>query len=211
VAFSVVDDLGPVFARGDAGGVGIAIDIPIGLSDDGPRACDLAARRLLGRPRASSVFPAPCRGALRAATYRRACALSRRTLGVALSLECFNIVPKIREVDALITPARQRFVREVHPELVFALLSGTGLGLAPPKRTPDGERVRRRLLRRVAPRFDPEAVRRRLGPSRVCRDDVIDAVACLVAAARIRRGEARVLPDGTVPRDARGLRMEIVA
>jgi len=210
LSFAVVDDLAPLFARAQTDGLGIAIDIPIGLSDDGPRACDLAARRLLGRPRGSSVFPAPCRGALAAATYRRACAISRRALGVALSLECFNILPKIREVDALITPARQAFVREVHPELVFALLAGTGRGLAPPKRTPEGERLRRRLLRRAAPRFDPVAVWRDLGPSRVCRDDVIDAVACLVAAARIRRGQARILPAGAVPRDARGLRMEIV-
>ena len=210
LAFAVVDDLAPLFARAQRDDLAIAIDIPIGLSDDGPRACDLAARRLLGRPRASSVFPAPCRGALAAATYRRACAVSRRALGVALSLECFNILPKIREVDALITPARQEFVREVHPEVVFALLAGAGGGLAPPKRTAEGERLRRRLLRRVAPPFDPVAVRRDLGLSRVCRDDVIDAVACLVAAARIRRGEARILPAGAVPRDARGLRMEIV-
>jgi predicted RNase H-like nuclease len=210
VTFSVVDDLAPLFARADAGDVGIAIDIPIGLSDDEPRACDLAARRLLGRPRGSSVFPAPCRGALAATTYRRACALSRRGLGVALSLECFNILPKIREVDALMTPARQAFVREVHPELVWALLAGMGRGLAAPKRTPDGERLRRRLLRGIAPRFDPVAVRRQLGLSRVARDDVIDAVACLVAAGRIRRGEACILPGELVPRDARGLRMEIV-
>jgi predicted RNase H-like nuclease len=63
----------------------------------------------------------------------------------------------------------------------------------------------------VAPRFDPAVVRRRLGPSRVARDDIVDAVACLVAARRIHRGEARVLPEGTVPRDARGLGMEIIA
>src|SRR6185503_15470656 len=194
--------------RGDAM---IAIDMPIGLSDDGPRACDLEARRLLGRPRASSVFPAPCRAALGATTYARACGLSRRTLGVAMTIECFNIVPKIRHVDSVITPARQAFVREVHPELVFAILSGRGRGLTEPKRTPDGERVRLRLLRRVAPRFDPAAVRATLGLSRVARDDVIDAVACLVAARRIVQGKALVLPSGLVERDARGLRMEIVA
>src|SRR5437879_3364868 len=43
----------------------LGIDIPIGLLD-GERACDKAARRLLGRPRGSSVFPAPCRAALEA-------------------------------------------------------------------------------------------------------------------------------------------------
>ena len=102
-------------------------------------------------------------------------------------------------------------MREVHPELVFALASGRSHGLVEPKRTAQGERVRRRLLRRLTPRFDPAAVRARLGPARVARDDVLDAVACLVAARRIREGQALVLPAGGVERDRRGLRMEIVA
>jgi predicted RNase H-like nuclease len=211
LSFAVVADLEPLVARAERGEALVAIDMPIGLCDDGPRACDLQARRLLGRPRASSVFPAPCRAALAATTYRRACGLSRKTLGVALTIECFNILPKIRQVDAVMTPARQAFVREVHPELVFALLSGRGHGLVEPKRTAAGERARLRLLRRVAPRFDPAAVRARLGLGRVARDDVIDAVACMVAARRIALGKAVVLPDGSVVRDARGLRMEIVA
>lgn len=210
VNFAVVDDLEPLFAGAERRGAVIAIDMPIGLSNEGPRACDVEARRVLGRPRASSVFPAPCRAALAATTYRRACGLSRRTLGVALTIECFNILPKIREVDALMTPARQAFVREVHPELVFALLSRKRRGLVEPKRTPEGERIRLRLLRKIVPRFDPAAVRAQLGPARVARDDVIDAVACLVAARRIAMSEARVLPDGAVFRDARGLRMEII-
>jgi predicted RNase H-like nuclease len=211
LSFAVVDDLAPVIARAESGAALMAIDIPIGLRDDGPRACDLQARKWLGRPRSSSVFPAPCRAALAATTYRRACGLSRRALGVALTIECFNIVPKIRHVDALMTSGRQAFVREVHPELVFAILSGRGRGLVEPKRTAAGERLRLRLLRRVAPRFDPGAVRATLGLARVARDDVIDAVACLVAAQRIALGKAIVLPEGLVERDARGLRMEIVA
>jgi predicted RNase H-like nuclease len=208
--FSIVDDLEPVITRAERNGSLVAIDIPIGLADRGPRACDLEARRLLGRPRGSSVFPAPCRSALPATTYRRACGLSRRAIGVAMSIECFNIMPKIRQVDALITPARQAFVREVHPELVFALASGHPHGLVEPKRTPAGERVRLRLLRRTAPRFDPAAVRARLGLARAARDDVIDAVACTLAARRIAEGKALVLPAGRVERDSRGLRMEIV-
>ena len=209
--FSLVEDLEPVIAQAERDGAVMAIDIPIGLARDGPRACDLEARRMLGRPRGSSVFPAPCRAALAATTYSRACALSRSAQGVALSIECFNILPKIRQVDALMTPARQAFVREVHPELVFALASGRPHGLVEPKRTAAGERLRRRLLRRLAPRFDPAAVRARLGLARVARDDVIDAVACLVAAGRILQGKALVLPAGGVERDRRGLRMEIVA
>ena len=211
LSFSFVVDLGPLVARAATGEALIAIDMPIGLSDKGSRECDLAARRLLGRPRASSVFPAPCRAALGATTYRRACALSRRTLGVALSRETFNILPKIRQVDALMTPARQAYVREVHPEVAFALMAGTGRGLRHAKRTAAGERERLRLLRRLAPRFDPEAVRRGLGRGRVGRDDVIDAVARLGGSGAHPPGQALVLPPGTVAYDARGLRMEIVA
>jgi predicted RNase H-like nuclease len=46
----------------------IAIDIPIGLMD-GPLTCDVVARRLLGYPRACSVFPAPCGASLAASGY----------------------------------------------------------------------------------------------------------------------------------------------
>jgi predicted RNase H-like nuclease len=209
--FAVVDALEPMIARAEHGRGVIAIDIPIGLSDAGPRDCDLETRRFLRPPRGSSVFPAPCRAALAATTYRQACALSRRTLGVALSRQCFGILGKIRQVDASMTPERQAFVREVHPELVFAVLSGARRGLLEPKRTLAGERTRLELLRLVAPGFDPASVRAELGRAAVSRDDVIDAVACLVAAQRIARGTAMVLPAGTAPRDARGLRMEIVA
>lgn len=211
IRFHLVDDLGTLIARAERRGALIAIDMPIGLADDGPRACDLEARRMLGRPRGSSVFAPPCRSALAATTYQRACARSRRAVGVALSMQCFNIMAKIRQVDALLTPARQTFVREAHPELVFALLSGRSHGLVEPKRTAAGERRRLRLLRRAAPRFDPAAVRAGLAPSLVARDDVVDAVACLVAARRIALGHAIVLPGGRVERDRRGLRMEITA
>ncbi len=47
----------------------IVVDIPIGLPSDVPRACDLEARKLLGQPRGSSVFPPPCREALSAKSH----------------------------------------------------------------------------------------------------------------------------------------------
>jgi hypothetical protein len=37
----------------------VAVDIPIGLASRGTRACDVEAGCILGRPRSSSVFPAP--------------------------------------------------------------------------------------------------------------------------------------------------------
>ena len=76
----------------------IAIDIPIGLLEvqqPGGRECDRQARRLLGR-RASSVFTPPTRALLEATRYEQV-----RSHGV--STQAFRILPKIREVDRLMT------------------------------------------------------------------------------------------------------------
>ncbi|HEY7064322.1 MAG TPA: DUF429 domain-containing protein [Chloroflexota bacterium] len=189
----------------------VVIDVPIGLTEREPRACDVAARAYLRAPRNSSVFPAPRRALLSAITYAEACRLSREACDRAVSRQLFGILPKIREVDALMTPARQERVREAHPEVSFAALAGTGAGLVHAKKTAAGEAERLALLGRLLPSFDPGAERLRLGCGNVARDDIVDAVACLATACRINRGEALVLPPGPVPRDARGLRMEIIA
>jgi predicted RNase H-like nuclease len=63
----------------------LAIDIPIGLSDGKPRQCDPAARRLLGRRRASSVFPAPFREVARLTEWTEANAFSKGKYGQGIS------------------------------------------------------------------------------------------------------------------------------
>ena len=133
-----------------------AIDIPIGLPADGSRECDLEARRLLG-PRRSSVFPAPVRAALGAGTYAEACGVSRAISGKGLSRQLYNILGKIREVDALQSPSLQERLFEACPELSFALMSH-GVPMRHNKRTLEGrvERVvafaRVRVRRRHADR-----------------------------------------------------------
>jgi predicted RNase H-like nuclease len=164
----------------------VLIDVPIGLLEAGPRSCDLQARTLLGARR-SSVFPAPARRLLRARRYGRQC-----------SIQLWNILHKIREVDEAMTPRLQRRVREAHPEVSFALLNGAALRFA--KKSADGEAERRRLLRPIFGEIPavPGAA----------RDDVLDAYALLWSARRARRGEARAL--GASEQDERGLRCEIV-
>ena len=76
----------------------VAIDMPIGLPDDGPRECDRACRAALG-PRRSSVFPTPVRSVLEAADYGDALDRSRRVTGVGLSVQAWNLVPRIAELD----------------------------------------------------------------------------------------------------------------
>ncbi len=100
----------------------VAIDVPIGLTECGPRECDIEARRLLGSPRASSVFPAPVRACLDAASYAEACEAHHRADGRRMSQQAFGILKKIREVNEVMlrNPKLQARIREVHPEVCFA-------------------------------------------------------------------------------------------
>lgn len=191
----------------------IAVDIPIGLPDvavAGGRDCDRLARTLLGA-RKSSVFSPPSRRALKAFAakpdYRAvsdANAVGRN--GPRLSLQSFGILPKIAEVDAVMTSARQRIVREAHPELCFAQANG-GRPMKAAKKQPAGRRQRLAVLRALG-FADPFALFASR-PRGVAPDDILDACITCWTAERIARSLAVAVPSGA-PLDAHGLRMEIV-
>jgi predicted RNase H-like nuclease len=127
----------------------LAIDIPIGLLD-GSRVCDKAARKLLGQPRGSSVFAAPCRTPLSAKTHAAASATNLRITGRGLSQQAWGIAPKIKQVDDAITADCQRWAFEVHPEVCFWALAGER-PMAHGKKTKAGVSERLDLLRPVFP------------------------------------------------------------
>jgi predicted RNase H-like nuclease len=180
----------------------LGVDMPIGLPDSGPRAADGAARARLG-PRRSSVFPTPCRAVLGATDYPDALDRSRGASGKGLSKQSFNLLPKIAEVDAAMTPALQDRIFECHPETAFAHLAGQPLSTT--KRQADGRTERHALLR---PELG-DTVRLATPPPPGCQaDDVLDALVVTVIAGRFVAGDVRHLGDGAV--DRRGLRMEIV-
>src|SRR5512140_2607027 len=81
----------------------IGVDMPIGLGGCEPRACDVLARRELGR-RASSIFPAPDRRLLEFSDYAQTLAESRRLCGKGISKQSFYLFSKIREIDRLMPP-----------------------------------------------------------------------------------------------------------
>ncbi|MGE0041457.1 MAG: DUF429 domain-containing protein [Vicinamibacterales bacterium] len=210
VRYAWLSALDEVLEYARAGRATIVVDIPIGLPAAGARRCDIEARRLLGRARQASVFSAPSRAALDGAgDYAAACRLNERAVGTRLSRQAFGILPKIAEMDALITPALQAAVREGHPEVVFRVLARGGLAAS--KRTAEGRAERLALLATAGVDVAVEEIRARLGRSRVAPDDVLDAAACAVAARRVAAGEAVVFPLATSERDERGLLMEIVA
>ena len=177
----------------------IAIDMPIGLSDDGPRACDIAARRLLGRAR-SSVFPAPPRAVLGCANYADACAVSRTASGKALSVQAWNLVPAIRALDAALDDVPPGQVLEVHPELAFRALDDR---VEAPKASARGLAQRVRALQPAMDVLDALSA----APPGVPAVDALDACAAAWSARRLADGVGDCVGDGTVDRRGRPMRI----
>jgi predicted RNase H-like nuclease len=179
----------------------VAVDMPIGLSDNGVRACDVAARALLG-PAGSSVFPAPVRAVLATDDYAEGRALSRAATDPprAPSAQAFRLVRSIRALDdALGDPPTGRVV-EVHPELAFR--RGLG-GVVDRKVTARGTVQRLRALRAV---MDVEEALVK-APAGVPLVDALDACAAAWSARRLADGTAECVGDGTT--DSRGRPMRI--
>ena len=163
----------------------LAIDIPIGLLDCS-RACDKAARKLLGQPRGTSVFAAPCRAALSAATHTFASQINREKTDRGLSQQAFGIIPKIKQVDDAITPDSQQWAFEVHPEVCFWALNQRR-PMRHNKKTKEGIAERIGALRPLFPEIERHLAER---PSRVGADDLLDAAAAAWTALRWHRNEA---------------------
>lgn len=181
--------------------VAVGLDIPIGLPDVGPRASDAMLRARLG-PRRSSVFTTPPRPLLGCTDHAEAVALGRALDGRGISIQAFNLLPKIAEVDAAIEPALTDAVVEAHPESAFAELAGAPLGST--KRSAEGRAERLALLARPFPRSRAALTGRLPGAA---GDDVLDAAAAAWSARRWAAGTAVVLTDGAL--DGRGLPMRV--
>lgn len=186
----------------------LAIDIPIGLPEEGCRAVDTAARKFI-QPRGSSVFPAPVRATLVASDYADACARSVAACGKSLSRQAFAILPKIREVDEALRerPELRTRVREVHPEVSFR--SWNGAPLMEPKKTGFGFVARLKLVESAFAGAS-ERVRREVPRNLASDDDILDAFAALWTANRIVAGQAITLPNATPPIDSAGLPMQML-
>ncbi|MES5483533.1 DUF429 domain-containing protein [Bradyrhizobium sp. INPA03-11B] len=179
------------------------IDIPIGMTDDGERACDRLARERL-RPHTSRVFT----GARRWLWQEfqdpdKANKEALRRGQTAVSRQLWHLGKKIMEVDAFVRANAARGIREVHPELVFLRLNG-GVPL-PRKKSEEGDTLRRTLLKRSGFHdIDRWLAEVRIG-SGAKRDDVLDACAVALAAHE----PSGCVPEGPQPLDGHDLPMQI--
>jgi len=174
----------------------LALDIPIGLTNSGPRQCDLLARKMLGPSRGSSVFPAPIRPALAAADQSEASSISRSIDGKGVSAQAFAIYRRVGEVDELMRSDERAlgYVREIHPELCF-MAWNNGEPIIESKKSHQGMNVRLSLVSEHFGDTATSLVRKRHPAGQVADDDIYDAFAALWTAERILIGTAKSIPD----------------
>jgi len=168
----------------------VAVDIPIGMPDEGLRTADVEARKAVGNKLISSVFMTPVRSTLNETRHEFASAINRRHTGQGMSIQAFGILPKVREVDTWLRRTGHRSVVEVHPEVSFAMLAGRPLTVR--KSTWAGVHERCRLLREAGIEIPANLG---VAGTRAAVDDVLDAAVAAWTARRVSQGKAETLPQ----------------
>lgn len=206
----------------------ILMDIPIGLPEEGTRACDEEARKKLGSDW-MRVFKTPCREAVWTDDYAGAKDKNQSEGSGGIGSQSWWFIPQIREVDVFL----KRFeevrgkVYESHPEVCFTMFNADKP--LPKKDSKEGRKRRLKILREEEPDTgedisnfvenrskDKTEWHYRIQSGR--RDDVIDAAVLAVTAKRVSLSsrddelDYPFLPEdlNEAPKDAEGLPMEIV-
>ncbi|MEM0966152.1 MAG: DUF429 domain-containing protein [Verrucomicrobiota bacterium] len=193
--WSFLDSLRGLFQ--EVGSSLVLIDIPIGLpTREQPfRRCDSEARRRIGKGRSSSVFSPPSGNASRSPSYSKALETNRAEVGKGFSIQAWNLVPKIREVEEFLARSPTVDLRESHPEVCFQALSGShDMGS---KHTAEGILKRMEILRRFDLDFD-ESLQNATNcqPLKKAKmDDYLDAA----ILARVAGGSLKFLPEDANP------------
>jgi predicted RNase H-like nuclease len=182
--------------------VAVAVDMPMGLSDQPNNEIDQELRKRLGERR-SSLFPTPSTGVLEAKTYEEALKRNRKITGKGISIQAWNLVPQIRQVRNVIRPSdTDRFV-ECHPESSFAAMADTALHS---KKTDEGVRQRIELLLEFIPGL--HNILEEL-PKKCKIDDALDACAAAWTAKRYVRGKSVIIGGDDYDKDGYPVRVII--
>ena len=189
----------------------VFIDMPIGLEDENyTRECDRELRKVLGAEYAPSVFSPPIRPALHAPSYVEANMQSYEYTEKKLTVQAWNITPKIRLLDQVLSEHQdlRESVFESHPELIFMNLNG-GM-IYQKKNTKKGLRHRLGLIvdrEEVADDFFRD-IKEEFRRNQVDEDDIVDSMALALAAKRSIEEGIKTIPKDP-PVDSEGLKMAI--
>ena len=168
----------------------VMVDIPMKLNEEGFRTVDVMAREMLKKiGRSSSVFMTPVKEAIENQVvytsnedYKRICSINESHTEKKIPKQTFCLINKIREVNC-VDPLPEN-IHEFHPELVWSRFVTDKE--FPSKKDKDGENRRLKILEKALNVSSEELNRiiEQAGPKRkvLHRDDVIDALAGLIAA-----------------------------
>ena len=207
----VFQDIGALWAEFTDASV-ILIDVPIGLKEFGveERECDVQARKLLGRGRASSVFRPPCRKAVYS-SMGQASDVNFKVNGKYLPRQTLNILRKIREMDQFLSvhKSARAVIRETHPEICFWALAGHR-PMKHRKRKERGFLERKAVLEYAFPSSKGiiEDALKTYKRKDLAKDDILDALAAAITA-KMGFGGFSTIP-GIPQVDSKGLPMEMV-
>jgi predicted RNase H-like nuclease len=185
----------------------IFLDMPIGLEDeDYTRKCDELMRKEVGGTYSSSIFSPPIRPALAAPSYVEANMISYDYTEKKLSLQSWNITPKIQMVDDLLIQHEglEKKVLESHPEHLFQKLNG-GV-IFQKKNLKKGIKHRLKLIEEYEPIVDDffRDIKEEYRRSEVSEDDIVDAMVLALFAKWSKDKELKTIPT-EVEKDAMGL------
>lgn len=200
----------------------ILIDVPVGLSSNRKRECDVEAKEVLGSVRGNSVFYTPTRKGVEAQNIKEA-KQAQENLDFSVQNQAWAIVPRIQEVDEFLEMFGDEIgntdIRETHPEICFWALND-GEPLTHGKKTEEGIEERlgllsnhltdaRGLYENAVETFTEPEWAPVIGKSG--RDDILDAMVAALTAKECGRNPPR-LPKKSDPGydDVRGREIEMV-
>lgn len=185
--------------------IDMAIGLPSSAEEQRP---DGIAKKLLG-PRASTIFPIPCRQAVIAASENEQKLANMKIMHKSLSKQTTAIIPKIKELDEyLLAHAEyQNVIKESHPEVCFLRLNSQVL--MSKKSETSGMEERKKVLVRYCKAIEdisPVELSKKLE----CRpDDILDAICMAVTADLDQQGKTETIPEQP-QKDEKGLLMRMV-
>jgi predicted RNase H-like nuclease len=185
----------------------VFLDMPIGLEDEEyTRECDALMRKEVGGSYSSSVFSPPIRPALAAPSYVEANMISYEYTEKKLSLQSWNITPKIQMVDDLLTTHKglEEKVMESHPEHLFQILNEGEIFQK--KNLKKGIKHRLKLIEEEEPVVDDffRDIKEEYRRSEIAEDDIVDAMVLALFAKWSKEKPLKTIP-AKVEKDAMGL------
>lgn len=182
------------------------IDMPIGLEDEEyTRECDELLRKEVGATYSPSIFSPPIRPALAAPSYVEANMISYEYTEKKLSLQSWNITPKIQMIDDLLTKHEglKEKVLESHPEYLFQKLNEGEIFQK--KNLKKGIKHRLKLIEEEEPIVDEffRDIKEEYRRSEVSEDDIVDAMVLALYAKWSVDKPIKTIP-AEVDKDSKG-------